>query len=105
MNWWLGGLPLTWNLTWKNQVSKNIGDLHRASHLLDFKNLFKIYFFFIHVYINYANIAWVTAFKTKLQGIPKKAKHAAEIISHENRYDHFRTLLKMMKALNVFKST
>ena len=38
------------NLTWKNhievvenKISKNIGVLYMASHLLDFKNLLKIY--------------------------------------------------------------
>ena len=51
-------------LTWKNhievvenKISKNIGVLYRASNLLDFKNLLKIYFSFIHIYISYANIA------------------------------------------------
>ena len=50
------------NLTWKNhievvenKISKNNGVLYRASHLLDFKNLLKIYFYFTHIYINYAN--------------------------------------------------
>ena len=39
------------NLTWKNYIEvvenkifKNIGVLYRARHLLDFKNILKIYF-------------------------------------------------------------
>ena len=55
------------NLRWKNhievvenKISKNIGVLYRTSHLLDFKNLLKIYFSFI--YISYANIARGTHF-------------------------------------------
>ena len=74
------GVIIDENLTWKNhievvenKISKNIGVLYRASHLLDFKNL-KIYFSFIHIYISYANIAWASTFKTKLQGILKKQK-------------------------------
>ena len=82
---------------------RNIGVLYRASHLLDFKNLLKIYFFFIHIYISYANIAWASIFKTKLQGILKKQKHAARITCHANRLDHARPLLKEMKALNVYQ--
>ena len=70
------------------------------SHLLDFKNLLKIYFSFIHIYINYAYIAWASTFKTKLQAILKKQKHAARIIFHINRFDHSRPLLKEIKALN-----
>ena len=68
------------NLTWKNhievaenKISKNIEVLYRASNLLDFKNL-KIYFFFIHIYISYANIAWASTFKTKPQGILKETR-------------------------------
>ena len=44
------GVIIDENLTWKNRIevvenkiSKNIGVLHGASHLLDFKNLLKIY--------------------------------------------------------------
>ena len=98
------------NLTWKNhievvenKISKNIGVLYRASHLLDFKNLLKTYFSFIHIYIRYANIAWASTFKGKLQGILKKQKHAARITFHSNRFDHSRPLLDEMKALNVYQ--
>ena len=69
------------NLTWKNhievaenKISKNIEVLYRASNLLDFKNLLKIYFSFIHIYISYANIAWASTFKTKPQGILKETR-------------------------------
>ena len=68
------GVIIDENLTWK----KSIGVLYIASHLLDFKNILKIYFSFIHIYISYANIAWASTFKTKLQGILKKQKHAHE---------------------------
>ena len=72
------GVIIDENLTWKNnikvvenKISKNIGVLYRATHLLDFKKL-NLYFSFIHIYISYANIAWDSSFKTKLQGILKK---------------------------------
>ena len=98
------GIIIDENLTWKNhievvenKISKNIGVLYRACHLLDFKNLP-----FIQIYISYANIAWASTFKTKLQGILKKQKHAARITSHADRFDHSRPLLKEMKALNVY---
>ena len=82
---------------------KNIAVLYKASsHLLDFKNLLKIYFSFIHIYISYANIAWASTSKTNLQGILKKQKHAARITLHVNRLGHARPLLKEMKALNVY---
>ena len=72
-----------------------------ASHLLDFKNILKIYFSFIHIYISYANIAWASTFKTP--GNPKETKTCARITFHANRFDHSRPLLKEMKALNVYQ--
>ena len=78
------GVIIDENLTWKNhievaenKISKNTGVLYRASRLLDFRILLKIYFFFIHIYISYTNIALASTFKTKFQGIPKNQKHAA----------------------------
>ena len=40
----------------------------------------KVCFSFIHRYINYANIAWASTFRTKLKGILKKQKDTARII-------------------------
>ena len=104
------GIIIDENLTWKNHIDvaknkifKYIGVLYRASHLLDFQNLLKTYFSFIHIYISYANIAWASTFKTKLQGILKKQKHAARITFHVNRLDYARPLLKEMKPLNVYQ--
>ena len=104
------GVIIDENLTWKNhtevaenKISKNIGVLYRASHLLDFKNLLKIYFSFTHIHISYANIAWTSTFKTKLQEILKKQKYAARITFHANRLDHARPLLKEMKAFNIYQ--
>ena len=78
------GVIIDENLTWKNhievvenKISENIGVLYRASHLLDFKNLLKIYFFFIHIYISYAYIAWTSTFNiawTSTPGNPKETK-------------------------------
>ena len=60
------GIIFDEHLTWKkhiqlieNKVSKNVGVLYKASKLINSKCLRRIYFSFIHSYINYANIAWV----------------------------------------------
>ena len=75
------GVTILENLTWKNhievienKISKNIEVLSRASHLLDFSFIFILHF--AYIYISYANIAWASTFKTKLQGILKKQHHA-----------------------------
>ena len=92
------GVIIDENLTGKNHIEV----LYRASYLLDFKNFLKIYFSFIHIYISYANIAWVSTFKTKLQGILKKRKYAARITFHATILDHARPLLKEIKSLINF---
>ena len=104
------GVIIDENLTWKyhievveNKTSKNVGVLYRASHLLDLKNVLEIHFSLIHISISYANIAWASTFKTKLQGRKKKQKHASGKTFHANRLDHTRPLLKKMKALNVYQ--
>ena len=89
------GVIIDENLTWKNHIG--------VSDLLDFKNLLKIHFSFLHIYISFANIAWTSTFKTKLKGILKKQKHGARIPFHANRSDCSRPLLKVMKALNVYE--
>ena len=66
-------------------------------------NFIAFNFSFIHIYTSYANIALASTFKTKLQGILNKQKHAARITFHANRLDHARPLLKQMKALNVYQ--
>ena len=101
------GAIINENLTWKNhievvqnKISKNIGVLYRVVIYLISKIL-KIYFSFAAIYISYANIAWASTFKTKLQGIVKKQKHAARITFHANKFHHSRPLLNEIKALNV----
>ena len=84
------GVVIDENLTWKNLIG--------VSDLLDFKNLLKINFSFLHIYTSFANIAWASTFKTKLKGILKKQKHGAQIPFHANRSDCSRPLLKVMKV-------
>ena len=62
-----------------------------------------IYFFFLHSYINYANIAWTSANKTKLKKLFGKQKQAARIILNQDRFTHARLLLKTLNALNVYQ--
>ena len=51
----------------ENKLGKNIGLLNRASYFLKEHSLKTIYFFYIHSYLNYANIAWASTYVTKLK--------------------------------------
>ena len=64
------------NHIWKNHInlienktSKSLGILHPAKFLLNQKPRENVYFFFIHSYINYGNIAWGSMYKIKLKEI------------------------------------
>ena len=69
------------NLTWRNhihtvenKIAKNIGLLYQRKHYLDLEDncLKQIYFAYIHVYLNYANVAWASTHKTKLKKAQSK---------------------------------
>ena len=75
------------HLTWKNhiqlienKVSKNVDVLYKTCKLINSKYFRRIYFSFIHSYIQYANMAWDSTNKTKLKKIFGERKQAARII-------------------------
>ena len=87
----------------ENKVSKNVCVFYKTSKLINSKCLRSIYFSFIHSYINYANIAWASANKTKLKKLFGKQKQAASIIFNQDRFTHAHPLLKTLNALNVYQ--
>ena len=104
------GVILDENITWKdhiktveNKISKNIGLLYRAKQFLDTNSIKSLYFSYIHSYLNYANIAWASTQKTKLNRIYIKQKHAVRIIFNKDKLSHSRPLLKTLNALNIYQ--
>ena len=67
------------------------------------QSLQQLCFSFIHSYVNYANIAWASTSKSKLERLYRCQKHTARVIHHKDRYTHASPLLNEMKALNIFK--
>ena len=104
------GVFIDENLSWKqhidilsSKISKSIGFLYKSRDVLSKQCLNQLYFSFIHSYVNYANIAWASTSKSKLERLYRCQKHAARVIYHKDWYTHASTLLNDMKALNVFK--
>ena len=60
-------------------VSKGIGILYKSRDILRKQCLKQLYFSFIHNYVNYANIAWASASKSKLERLYRCEKHAAHV--------------------------
>ena len=86
-----------------SKIFKSIGILYKSRHVLSKQCLKQLYFSFIHSYVNYANIAWFSASKSKLERLHHCQKHVPCIIYHKNRYTDASPLLNDMKGLNVFK--
>ena len=66
----------------EKKIQKNIGLLYRVSHFLNEDSLKTVYFSYIHSYLNYANIAWASAYATKLKRVYLKQKHAVIKLTH-----------------------
>jgi len=103
------GVYLDENLSWNshiqhvtNKISKNLGVLYKTRFILDKNSLKQLYFSFIDSYINYANIAWASTHKSKLDCIYKKQKHAARVIHFKSKFTHAKPLLANLSALSVY---
>ena len=104
------GVLIDENINWnehiklvESKLSKNIGILFKAKNFLDKTSMRNLYFSFINVYINYANIAWGSAPQTKLKKIYSKQKQASRIILNEERDAHSKPLMKSLDILNVYQ--
>ena len=104
------GVMLDENVNWQehirtveNKIAKNIGLLYRAKYLLSESSLKCIYFAYIHSYLNYANIAWASTYRTKLKAIYLLRKRAVRIVFNENNMTHLRPLLRSLNALNIYQ--
>ena len=104
------GVLIDEHLTWKehisvisieDKISKNLGVLHRARRVLDSTALKNLYFSFIHSYLNYGNIVWVSTSRTKLKKLASKQKQALRIVYNEST--DIKEIIIRMKVLNTYK--
>ena len=89
--------------TVETNLAKYVGLLSCGKPLLEEKSLKSIYFAYIHSYLNYANIAWASTYRTKLKTIHFHQKHAARIVFNEEKLTQSRPLLRSLNALNVYQ--
>ena len=97
-------------LSWKkhlkyteNKIAKSTGLMYKAKPFLDKDFLLPLYFSYIHSYINYANLAWASTYKTNLKKIHSQQKHALRMVCNKDRYYHTKETFRSCNALNVYK--
>ena len=97
------------NPSWKDhikyiekKISKNIGISYKASDYLSKESLLSSYYAYIHTYINYANLAWVSTIRTNLKKIHIQQKHAIRLIFCEDKFSHTKELFVQNKFFNAY---
>ena len=86
-----------------NKVSKSIGIMYKSRNIVSKRLMKKLYFLFLHNYLNYANIAWASTSKSNLISLHCHQKHTIRIIYDKDRSTHTKLLFKHAIALTVFE--
>ena len=63
----------------------------------------KLYYSYIHCYLNYANMEWGSTHKIKLHKVHLKQKHAVRLICNESKFTHTKPFMGSIQVLNVFQ--
>ena len=85
------------------KVCKSIGILYRTRCILSKFLRKQLYFSFINFYLNYANIAWASTNKSKLQVLYRHQKHAGRIINFKDKFTSAKPLLEQINAMAVYE--
>ena len=89
-------------LSWKESC-KNTGFLYRAKYLLDESSLKSVCFSYIHTYLNYASIAWLSTYQKKVKTVYYHQKHTVQIVFNQEKLTHSRPFLRSLNVLNVYQ--
>ena len=85
------------------KVCKSIGILYRTRCILNKFLRKQLYFSFINCYLNYANIAWASTSKSKLQALYRHHKLVAKILNFKGKFTSAKSLLKQINAITVYE--
>ena len=85
------------------KICKSTGILYRTRCILSKCLQKQFYFSFINCYLTYANIAWASTNKSKLQALYHHQKHAARIINFKDKFTSANPLLEQINAMTVYK--
>ena len=104
------GVLLDGHLPWKehiryaeNKIAKNIGLLYRAKPFLVKHSLLTLYYSYIHIYLNHANLSWASTNRTNVKKLLSQQKHAIRIVNNKTPFEHTKELFNSQKILNIYK--
>ena len=100
------GVMLDEHIAWNDHIhaiEETLDLFYRARQFLNKESLTTLYLSYIHSYLNYANIAWISTYFTELKTIHYQQKHAARIIFNEDILTHSRPLLRSLNTLNIYQ--
>ena len=87
----------------ESKLVTNIGLYYTARSLYSKKNLLKVFVLHIHSYLNYANMAWTSTYRSKLKTIHFHQKHAVCTVFIEGKLTQSRPMLQSLNALKVYQ--
>ena len=82
----------------RKETSKKYWFTLLCNTVLHEESLKTIYFSYVHYYLNYDNIVWVSTYYAKPNKMHYQQKHAAQHI-----FSHSRPLLQLFNAINVYQ--
>ena len=78
--------------------------MYRVKPFLDKESLLALYYYYIHSYLNYANLAWrSTTYLTSLKKLRSQQKHAIRIVHSKTKLENREELFKSGSVLNLCK--
>ena len=97
------------NLNWQshialilNKISKTV-ELLKTNLVLSRKWLSRLYFSYIHFFINYTNIIWASTSQKKLEKLLTKQRYAVPPIFNVNKETHARPLFQELNFPNIYQ--
>ena len=96
------GVLLDNNLWLKeHKIAKNIELMYSAKLFLDNESLLAQCYSYIHSYLNYANLAWGSAYLTNLKKLRSQQKRAIRIVHNKAKFEHTKELFKSANVLSL----
>ena len=68
--------------------------LCKARPYLDKRALLRLYYSYVHSFLNYVNIVWCSTYRTYLKKLQSQQKYTINIIFHENKFAQHENMSK-----------